>query len=285
MDYITGGKLMDIIILYVIPFILFGIYLFLTYSRFYKNINKQSIKRTYYFLVAIWITLFIKYNNVNILSTFNIKNDSSIHYLNEIILICLLFFIAYIWDIFFISCKQINKIALKGIEITTEEFKEATKAIESNLDNYNTLQVLIKIQYTMFRNMKLYYQRMKDLSSGIIYKKIIEKYTRLRRDLTIDVYYDNPKSLEIIQKKHKIDKVHFSSICYSLSKYGVCIPNLYDDSEKDRMFAAITTSFTKDDLLLVIVGEKISNNENLIIQNIISYFDSIVEIEGYKLDM
>jgi hypothetical protein len=270
-------------ILLFVPFILCVTFLILTLFNKFNNIDRKIIKRVYYLTSITWIALFIKSVDIKIIEVFkNTNNTNSTYNINKILLALSLFAIVILWDYIFVSCRQVSKFSFKGVEITTEEFNEMKASITSEIEDYNCLQEIVKIQYSMFRNMNLYYNRMKELNGGIIYKRIINKYSRMRNDIKIDIFYYNEKDLELIQKKYKIDKAYFGSICYSLSKYGFCIPFILDDSEKDMMLAVITTSFTKDDLLIAISGNKILKYENLIIQNIISYFDRLIEVQGYK---
>ena len=275
------NRVMDIAII-LIPLVISASYIILSFFRWFNKVDKKLIRRIYYFCSIIWILLIVNNSDLQIIEVTTVNNtENSPNTINNWLLGLGLFVLVIIWDVLFISCRQINKFIYKGLEVSTEEYNAVTTSVTTDVANYNCLQEIIKIQYDMFLSMEYYLSRMKNLDGGIIYKRIINTYRGKRKNINIDVYYNNENDMEEIRNQYKIDKSHFSNIYYTLNQYGFCVPQL-PNIDTDFMLVVITTLFTKDNLLLVIKGGKILNNENLVLQNLISYFDRLIELQAYK---
>lgn len=276
---IQGGKW-----LLLLPLMFYTGFFILTMFSWFEKIDKKKIRRIYYLFSLIWSVAFIvvfqdRIENKKIISSYFVDHAT----INLILTAIFIALFTFVWDVLFISCHSVSKLSLKGLEITTQEFTEATKAIESKVEDLLLLERIMKVQYILIMDMHNYYISLKYFNSNTIYTKLIKKYVRLRRNVSIDCYPYNSQGLEKVKKDLKVDDVTFSSIYHTLEVDGVCLP--LAGKVSDKLFAVVNVSFAYDDLLLVISSERIAKNEHLILQSIISHFDAILELEGLKLEV
>lgn len=266
----------------IIPFIISGIFLIFSNFKSFKRLDNKLIRRLYYLLGAIWIYIFVVhfYNYliwININNNFNI--DKRLFNLSFCILILLILLI--FWEFLFISCKSLNTFSIKDVKLTTEELEEASKTMDCSIEDKKLWEHVNRVQYKLIRNMYNFYNSINDISGDNPYRKLIKKYKKERGSISIHCFLSTPNILAQIKRYYKISDVEFSSILYSLQLNGVCLTPV--NEVKYRLFAIITTPSLPDGLLIIMSGDRILADEHLIIQNLVSYFDRILDIEGLRV--
>lgn len=238
--------------------------------------EKKIFRRLYYLFSLVWSFIFLygfrdKILNLNLVGS-NVGNHWNFVYVSLILLIFVV-----LWDFFFISCKGINAIIYKDVKISAEEAEDIkiTEIIEDK--NFKTLNNVLNAQDKLIREMEEYvlYYIENDFDENIIYKDLMKKYERARKDIKIFMYKADLSGYKEMQEELDLDDAKLSSILYSLQYNRVCFP---EDPDKDIIYAIISTC-GNGDYIFVLESDFLYKNEFIVIQNIIHIFDLCYELE------
>ncbi len=275
-------------IFFTLPIILFIIFLFISNTKRYKNINKLIVKRIYYMLCLLWsfkfiITFYSKIISVSINGSNSIVSKTSRNYINILWCIIILFILSVVWDFLFISCRVITDFSFKGFNVKTEQYNEIEKISISKTEDLDIMNKILQTEYKIISEMEEYVTNIDDFQGFKDYENLIKKYIRIRNGIKIKCYLYEESNIENFKEKHRLSSLEYSTIRYCLDKYYVYSNEKNEASDKDEVFCIIKTKFANYNILMDIVGDRVMPNEYLVIQHIVSYYDRLVDIVILKL--
>lgn len=268
--------------IFLIPFAIFTVFTVVSCTRWFEKIDKKMVRRVYYLLCLLWSYNFItRYYNEILCINIDTKLDISKNIINTVSCIFLLLVFFGLWDFLFISTKNISSFSFKDLSITTEEFNELAKASEIKYEDFEILGRIIEVQYTIMWEMYYFVSKLEDTDARILYRNILDKYVKYRKEISINSFTNDTEGLKQMKKYFNLNDIEFSSIQHCININKVCVHN----GNKDRIFAVIKTKFIENDMIVVITGHRVMRNEHYILQNIISYFDAINELDIKEMNI
>lgn len=240
------------------------------------NLNNAQRKGLYYSSILLWyIGLCLLFKDfivsVNLTATYIITKEVY----NYFVLSVTFMAISILLDIIFFKNFNISKLNIKGIELTLDEVKDITESSLIRKEDYALICNIVLEQYEIISDIRDYVNGLTSIEENSIYKDLLNIYFKKRKSIEFQCYYndDENNGFKLLKENNGFSDNEFSAIQYSLLLNGVCIPT----QDKLRViYAHITTSFVFPDLLLMIKsnGDSLFEHEHLIIQNIISIFDT-----------
>ncbi|AEV68284.1 hypothetical protein [Acetivibrio clariflavus] len=271
--------------IWIVPLIFSFIYWVLSlfkgilYDKFifkFIRYEKKIFRRLYYLFSLTWSFIFL-YGFRNEILNLNLAGPNMGNHWNFICVSLIILIFIVVWDFLFISCKGINAIIYKDVKISAEEAEDIkiTEIIEDK--NFKTLDNILNAQDLLVREMEEYvdYYIENDFDENTMYKDLVKKYEKTRKDIKISMYKADMEGYKEMQKDLKLDDAKLSSILYSLQYNRVCFP---EDSDKDIIYAIISTC-GNGDYIFVLESDFLYKNEFIVIQNIIHIFDLCYELE------
>lgn len=269
--------MLRIIILFAIPYVLLVLFTYKSYMKLPTGYDVKLTRRVYYLFVILYIAALTVFcdDTLKSINVFDIKNAA----ISYIVNIALLFLVFTAWEYIFISCKTFKTIKFKDTELTFDDLSSvqyADKLQEKENDNlYAVLNAVIKVKKYIDEYLeKNTYNYLES------YKDIIKEYENKRQDVSIYVCSDNKDGLSELQREQKLSEQELSSIFYSVNMFGFSIPKQF---RKDNyIFARLKTKYLADNIIIVLRGKMLIDKENLVLADILNYFEVKMTLELEK---
>lgn len=260
-----------------IPVVYYVAYVVLSYRKSPVELDYKMSRRIYYLYSFIWTAVVVWIFHQD-LPTINIINTKSVNSLWLNYSVVLFIFGLYIlaWDYLFISCTTIRKIKYKDIEFNLEEQETVRHTDEFQESQIQLLYKILSIRNKMIKYIDEYVKQ-NNLDPFDSYKNIMMQYSKKRKNLKVLTEIYNQTGLYKIGKVLKLNQRQISSIAYAIELTGFC--NFSEFKCNDIIFSKIKTMYVEEDILLVLQSRSLIDKENLILIDIINYFELRVENE------
>ncbi len=270
------------IFLFFMPFITFCVYTFMSNKKLPQEYNFKLVRRVYYLFIILYIFLILLIFRESI-SSFNIIKLSSVDkaLLNYVITIIFMLAAAVLWENLFISCKTLKNVKFKDIELSFDEQSKIEYTDKLQEKEIKSLDSVLNAKINMVKYIDKYVAS-SDLDPTESYKNILKEYENQRKNIRISMYFENDHDITLMQKEIKLKNDEISSIMFAMNLFGYCKPKKLKN--RDYIFARIKTKYTQDDLIIVLVSDFLVDNENLILLDIINYFEVIVTIHILEIE-
>lgn len=266
------------LVLILLPFVLLVLFTYKSYKKFPLDFDLKLTRRIYYLLAVLYIVglVFFFNDTIKSIDLFKLGNTT----LNYIINIAFIFIGFVIWEYIFISCRSFKTIKLKDTELTFDDLT-STKYVDSLQEKEKeNLYAVLNAKIKMVKYIDDYISNRK-FNRRESYKEILKEYGKNRKNVKIDVYFDNKEEIMRLQKENNITDKELSSVFYSINLTEFCIPK--DFRKENYIFARLKTKYTEDDIIVVMYGELLIDKENLILAEILNYFETKIELELQKI--
>lgn len=270
------------ILLFVVPFIAFCIFTFLSNRKLPQEYNAKLVRRIYYLFIILYLflLLIVFREAISSLSIIRISNVDKV-LLNNIVVIIVLLLIAIIWEYLFISCKTLKNVKFKDVELSFDEQNKIEYTDKLQEKEIKSLDSVINTKINMVKYIDKYAAN-NELDPAESYEDILKEYGNQRKNIKTCVYFENNTNISLMQKKLRLKNDELSSIMYAINLFGYCKPkNL---KNLDYIFARIKTKYTEDNIIVVLVSDLLVDNENLILLDIVNYFEMIVTINILEME-
>ena len=243
----------------------------------YLNIDKKTSRQFYFLFSIIWMLVVICTYYSDILNS-NIVDVNKVGNVWNLIYVTLgMFVFIVVWDFLFISCRSISSVIIKDMKIMSEELEElkVSEIIESKY--FDTLKNILNAEHTLISNMSDFVNNdilESDIEGVSIYKLLLKKYAKVRKDLKIQIYTYDKQGYKALCESGNVSDAKLSGIQYSIESLGFCVPT---DTSKDIIYALIVPRCS-DAFIIKLEADYLYSSEHLIIENLINVFDTTLEL-------
>lgn len=259
-------------ILIIIPTVLFSLFTLFSHKRLPYAYNLKLVRRVYYIFVILFVSavLFIYHDDIEKAIIIQIENISR-PYVNYLLIFVISTVIAVIWDHLFISCRTLKIFKFKDIELDMSEIDQVKYVDKTQDKQISYLDSVLNAKLEMVKYVDKYVEN-EDLNPDESYKDIIKEYENKRKNIRVFAYYDD--EIELMAKDLSLKTDILSSLLFSISLFGYCIPKEF--RKKEYIFAKYKTKYTKNDIIVVLQSDFLVDNEHSMLFDTLNYFEVLI---------
>ncbi|WDV46240.1 hypothetical protein PV797_00755 [Clostridiaceae bacterium M8S5] len=278
-------KLFILLMISVCVYVVFAV-------KSFKNIpvdyDIKFIRRIYYCYSLVWIIVFniMFYDIIKTVQIIRVSAIMSTQFaVNVFIVSTVLFIGCLIWEYLFISCKSIRIFRFKNLALKLErEEREKIKSIAYYgrfvKREKDTLYAVLNAMLEMEEYINQYIKE-EDLSPYVCYEKILKEYKSKRKNIDVNVYYENTSQFDLMKRQLGLTEHQLSSIICTMNIFGFCSKDGF--RKKDYIFGKIETKYLPENIIVVLRSKHLIDKEFLILFDIINYFELRLELEMLKM--
>jgi hypothetical protein len=262
------------IVLLLVCVLVFGGFTYKCYRKLPFEYDFKFVRRIYYLFVILFISAVTclyegKIKNITVISID--KNNQIL--LNNALFIAFLFLLFVIWEHLFISCSTFKVLRFKDVEITFDDRQKVQYVDKLQENQIESLYAVLNAKIKMSKYID-YYVENKELDPQISYFDILKEYGKKRRNVAVDCYSMDSDGLNQLQRDCKLTSEQLSSIVYSINLCGFCRPKEF--RRQSYIFALVKTIYIETDIIVVLKSDLLIDKENLVIIDIIDYYELLV---------